>query len=146
MNKLHFNLSPSKTQYDLYKYKIGDTVSYSKRKVYRYPVGDVVYDLRPSDNYKFLYKLLIREKDWENFKNKNWETYLHELDLYDEITEHLLGFINFNRIKNLILPEDLSLPSEPIVHDNGLELIVDWFYNPKIKPKDNQVYWVIFDY
>lgn len=145
MNRLNFKTSISKTQYDLYKYKIGDYVSYGKRKVYRYPVNGVVFDLKTEIFFKYLYKLQIPEERWDIFKVSEWETILYELNLYEDIIDHIKGLVIFNNFGKITLPEGMEIPNESLIKSD-LELIVDWFRNPDFRPNDKQVYFVIFHY
>lgn len=143
MNKLNFKTDLSKTQYDLYKYKIGEVVSYGKRKVYRYPVNGVIYNLKTEHTFKYLYEVGVDQKDWDSFKESEWENYLFELNMYEDIIDHLKGLVGFNNFGTIILPEGLDLPNESYVKSD-LELIVDWFRDPSFRPKSHQVYFVIF--
>jgi len=143
MNKLNFDIEKSKTQYDIYKYKLGNKISYSKRKIYRYSVKGIVYNLRTEPRFKYLFKLGISLKDWEDFCGDLWEHKLYELDLYSNIFNHLKGFTSFNKFNSIKLPEDFDLDLQE--HESSeIELVVDWFRNEEFKPKQNQVYLVIF--
>ena len=146
MNRLNFKTSISKTQYDLYKYKIGDYVSYGKRKVYRYPVNGVVYDLKTEIFFKYLYKLQIPEERWEVFIKDDWETLLHELNLYEDVIDQIKGLVEFNGFKDIKLPDGLELTDLKLNPNSELELIVDWFRDESIRPNDKQVYFIIFHY
>lgn len=143
MNKLNFKTDISKTQYDLYKYKIGSSVSYGKRKVYRYPVNGIYYNLKTEPNFKFLYEVGVDQRTWDSFVEDEWETYLYELNLYEDIIDHLKGLVGFNNFGKITLPEGLDIPNESSIKSE-LELIVDWFRDTKFKPTSNQVYFVIF--
>jgi hypothetical protein len=143
MNKLDFDIEKSKTQYDIYKYKLGKVISYSKRKIYRYSVKGIVYNLRTEPRFKYLFKLGVSLEDWDKFKNELWEHKLYELDLYSNITNHLSGMSSFNKFNSIRLPEDLDLDLQE--HEcSEIELIVDWFRDENFKPNNNQVYLVIF--
>lgn len=143
MNKLNFRIEPSKTQYDLYKYKIGNVVSYGKRKVYRYAVNGVYYNIKTEQFFKYLYEVLVPKPEWDKFKNESWEEVLYELNLYEDIIDHVRGICQQNSFKSISLPEEIDF--EPEVNPNaGLELIVSWFRDPVFKPNSNQVYYVIF--
>lgn len=144
MNKLDFNIDRSKTQYDIYKYKLGKKISYSKRKIYRYSVKGVVYNLRTEPRYKYLYTLEVSEDDWKEFKESTWERQLFELDLYKTIIDHLEGITQFNKFNSIKLPEGLEIDLDE--HENSeIELIIDWFRDTNFKPNSNQVYLVIFN-
>lgn len=145
MNKLTFDIERSKTQYDMYKYRLGENISYSKRKIYRYEVSGVVYDLKTEPFYKYLFTLGVSLDDWEKFKEE-WEHKLYEFSLYDVIFGHLKGITDFNKFKSITLPEDLEVDLDTHLDgESNLELIVDWFRDVAFKPTNNQVYLVIFN-
>lgn len=146
MNKLHFDIEKSKTQYDIYKYRLGKIISYSKRKIYRYSVNGTVFNLRTEPRYKYLFKLGVSLDDWIKFKDSEWEYKLYEFNLYNTIYFHLKGLTDFNKFCDIKLPDDLDLDLESHLGDESeLELIVDWFRDENIKPTSNQVYLVIFN-
>lgn len=143
MNKLNFRLEPAKTQYDLYKYKIGPVVSYGKRKVYRYQVNGTVFNLKTENQFKYLYEVLVPKPEWDRFKSQTWEEVLYELNLYEDIIDHVRGICAMNSFNSITLPEEVDI--EPETNPNsGLEFIVHWFRDLNFRPNANQVYFVIF--
>lgn len=109
MNVTNFNLCRSKTQYDVYKYKLDEYISYNKRKVYRYKVGDQVYDLRTEKLYKYLIKVEVSKKDWKKFKDdSSWEYFITSFDLLDTIVDHINGILKINNFSGIEIPEELE--------------------------------------
>jgi hypothetical protein len=138
MNLTDFTFSLSKTQYDVYKYKLDDEISYNRRKVYRYKVSDKVYNLRTEDNYKYLIKVEVSEKAWESFKkDDSWEYLVTSLNLLDVIVDHLNGFLKMNSFKEVILPEELEdLVDFKLDPESTKTLNITWFNKLKTKVKD----------
>jgi hypothetical protein len=129
MNVTNFNLSRSKTQYDVYKYKLDDYISYNKRKVYRYKVTDSVYDLRTEKLYKYLMKVEVSEQDWDNFKiNNSWEYFITSFDLLDTILNHIHGLLKINSFRTIEMPEELEdlIEFKPNLSTNK-KLKIKWF-------------------
>jgi hypothetical protein len=129
MNLTNFNLSLSKTQYDVYKYKLDPYISYNKRKIYRYKVEDLVYDLRTEKLYKYLIKVEVDRKKWFNFKDENsWEYLITAFNLLDTIISHINGILKINSFCKVILPEDLEdLISFELNPSSKTTLNISWF-------------------
>lgn len=138
MTIIDFTFSKSKTQYDVYKYKIDEGISYNRRKAYRYKVGEVVYDLRTQDTFKYLIKIEVEKSTWKKFRYENeWEYYLTSLNLLDVVVDHLISFLKINSFYKISLPEELEdlIPYE-LDPSSSLELNIQWFNNfnnPKTK-------------
>jgi len=128
MNRVNFSFCPSKTQYDLYKYKLDEEISYSKRKLYRSKVKGKLYDLRTEDFTKYLIKVEVDKKSWEKFKLETWEHTISSLNLVDTIAMHIQGILEVNSFRKIILPEDLEelidYKENPL---STFELEVSWF-------------------
>jgi hypothetical protein len=146
MNRWNFIPNLSKTQYDLYKYKIGDSISYGKRKVYRYPVHGMVYDLKTELHFKYLYKLNIHKDSWDKFRTETWEHLLHELNIYEDVIDHVRSLASFNGFNSITFPDGNHLIDDLVDTKSDLELKVDWFRDEKFRPHDKQLYLVIFHY
>lgn len=117
MNLINFNPSVSKIQYDGYKYKLDEGIvcnldgnlSYNKRRLHKYRVNEVIYDLRTEDLFKYLFHVEVNESSWNQFKDEGyWEYYLSSLNLLDYIIKHIVGLVKFNRFTEVILPEELK--------------------------------------
>lgn len=145
MNSYNFNLSISKTQYDAYKYKIKDTVSYSKRKLYRYIVDDVIYNLRTESTYKFLYNIECKDSEWKKFKESEWIRYLTSFNLVDTIKSHLQSILTTNELGGCDLPDIIDDLELNITSDSDKRLKVDWFRDKTYRPSNKEVYLVIFE-
>jgi hypothetical protein len=138
MTIIDFTFSKSKTQYDVYKYKIDEGISYNRRKAYRYKVGDIVYDLRTQDTFKYLIKIEVEKSTWKKFRYENeWEYYLTSLNLLDVVVDHLISFLKINSFYKISLPEELEdLVPYKLDPSSSLELDIQWFNNfnnPKTK-------------
>lgn len=128
MNRVNFSFYPSKTQYDLYKYKLEDGISYSKRKLYRYRVKDKLFDLRTENFTKYLIKVEVDKKIWKKFKTETWEHTIASLNLVETVVLHLKGILEVNAFHTIILPEDLEdlidYKEDPL---SEFSLEVSWF-------------------
>lgn len=129
MNVTNFNLSRSKTQYDVYKYKLDDYISYNKRKVYRYKVNDLVYDLRTEKLYKYLIKVEVDEKEWLKFReNNSWEYFITSFDLLNTILDHINGLLKINSFREIEIPEELEdLIDFEVNPSTNKKLKIKWF-------------------
>lgn len=134
MNLLHFNTSVSPIQYDVYKYKLDNKISYNKRRSYKYKSGDCIYDLRTEDNYKYLFEVRVSADTWSKFINNDWEYQLVYLNLVDLVIDHLSGFISGNKFNNIIFPDELGevfelipLPKYKNLAQTNRTLRVNWF-------------------
>lgn len=147
LNRHHFKLFPSKTKYDLYKYKLKSVpISYSKRKVYRYQVHEEVYDLMTENTYKFLFKVLLSKEDFKEFKETDlWERTLGDLNLYSIVMDHINGIIHSAGFAEIHLADLISTNCPLTQRAPKLKLTVDWFLDENKVPEENEVYLVIFD-
>lgn len=148
MNLINFNPSASKIQYDGYKYKLDNNLtynvegelSYNKRKLHKYRVNEIIYDLRTEDYFKYLFHVEVDEETWEGFKSDHkWEYYLSSLNLLELVIRHISGLVKFNKFTNIILPEELE--------DLGLHQSLKLTSLSKAKyPKTLDVRWFGDDY
>lgn len=163
MNLINFNPSPSKIQYDGYKYKLeegisylgGEYLSYNKRRLHKYKVHNKIYDLKTEDFFKYLFYVEVNENSWKKFKDEGkWEYYLSTLNLLDPIINHIIGLIKFNKFSSVILPEELeelNLRENLKLYDknsnikNLKTMTISWFSDEFIRiPNPNHINLSIF--
>ena len=140
MTLINFNTSISSIQYDVYKYKLDNKISYNKRRLYKYKVDNKVYDLRTEDNFKFLFNVELDKNHWDTFRNKGmWEYYLSSLNLAELVITHIKGLTKTNKFHTIEFPEEMEDLFEEVTfklhpHKSTKVLKIKWFSDEFIDP------------